>query len=38
MKKGIIPRIIQPSILYNILKGLNVPVTIYIDIKHCGLE
>jgi hypothetical protein len=38
IKKDIIPQIIQPSILYNMLKELSVPVTIYIDIKYCGLE
>jgi len=24
--------------LYNILKGLSTPLTVYLDIKHCGLE
>jgi hypothetical protein len=30
--------LIYPNILHNILKGLSVPITVYIDTKHYELE
>ena len=28
----------ERKLLYNILKGLTIPLTVYLELKHCGLK